>query len=128
VLLLNSFFLLNVIVLHNKWFIYKCYVYFFSARLEWDKSWVPVVIWCSPRVWEILRSSRGLVLSSSVVNLEVQSSGETRDYKIGFCCFIANLAELKSKSNNCLTWNQKNVTEQSDMSTHRLLFQWNSTI
>jgi len=35
---------------------------------------------------------------------------------------------LRSKSKDWLAWNQNNVSEWSDMSTHELSFQWASII
>ena len=49
--------------------------------------------------------------------------GQTKDYKIGICCFSAKHAALRSKSKDWLARNQNNVSERSDMSTHGLLFQ-----
>jgi hypothetical protein len=54
--------------------------------------------------------------------------GQTKDYEIGICCFSAKHAALKRKSKDWLPRNQNNVSERSDMSTRRLLFQWASTI
>ena len=54
-------------------------------------------------------------------------SGQTKDYKIGMCCFSAKHAALRSKSKDWLAGNQINVSEWSDMSTLGLLFQWAST-
>ena len=50
-------------------------------------------------------------------------SGQTKDYKIGICCFSAKHASLSRKSKDWLAWNQNNVSEWSDMSTRGLLFQ-----
>jgi hypothetical protein len=50
-------------------------------------------------------------------------SGQTKDYKIGICCFSAKHAALRKKSKDWLARNQNNVSEWSDMSTHELLFQ-----
>jgi hypothetical protein len=50
-------------------------------------------------------------------------SGQTKDYEIGICCFSAKHAGLKKKSKDWLDRNQDNVSEWSDMSTRRLLFQ-----
>jgi hypothetical protein len=44
-------------------------------------------------------------------------SGQTRDNKIGICCFSAKHAELRSKSKDWLAQNQNNVSEWGDMST-----------
>ena len=48
--------------------------------------------------------------------------GQTKDYKIGICCFSTKHAALKRKSKDWLIQNQNNVYEWSDMSTRRLLF------
>ena len=38
-------------------------------------------------------------------------SGQTKDYKIGVCCFSAKHASLRSKSKDWLARNQNNVSE-----------------
>ena len=64
------------------------------------------------------------VLSSSVVDRGFEpQSGQTKDYKIGICCFSAKHAALKRKSKDWLARNQENVSEWGDMSIHGLLFQ-----
>jgi hypothetical protein len=50
-------------------------------------------------------------------------SGQTKDYKIGICCFSAKHASLRSKSKDWLVRNQKYVSEWSDMAIRVLLFQ-----
>ena len=50
-------------------------------------------------------------------------SGQTKDYKIGICCFSAKHTALRRKSKDWLAWNQNNVSELSDMSTLGLLIQ-----
>ena len=50
-------------------------------------------------------------------------SGQTKDYKIGICCFSAKQTALRRKSNDWLTRNQNNVSKWGDMSIRRLLFQ-----
>jgi hypothetical protein len=52
-------------------------------------------------------------------------AGQTKDYKIGICCFSA---ALRRKSKDWLAQNQDNVSEWGNMSICRLLFQWASTI
>jgi hypothetical protein len=60
------------------------------------------------------------MLSSSAVDHAFESrSGQTKDYKIGICCFSA---ALRSKRKDCLARNQNNVSEWGDMSIRRLLF------
>jgi hypothetical protein len=64
------------------------------------------------------------VLASSAVDPGIESrSGQTKDYKIGICCFSAKHESLRRKSKDWLARNQNNVSEWSDMSTCRLLFQ-----
>jgi hypothetical protein len=54
------------------------------------------------------------LLASSAVYREFEpQSGQTKDYKIGNCCFYAKHTAR----------NQNNVLEWSDMVTRRLLFQ-----
>ena len=52
-------------------------------------------------------------------------SGQTKNYKIGICCFSAKHAALrrKSKTVDWLAWNQNNVSERRDIFTRGLLFQ-----
>ena len=50
-------------------------------------------------------------------------SGQTKDYKISICSFSAKHTALRRKSKDWLARNQNNVSERSDMSTQRLLFQ-----
>jgi hypothetical protein len=49
--------------------------------------------------------------------------GQTKDYEIGICYFFAKHAALRKKSKDWFGRNQNNVSEWSDMSTRRLLFQ-----
>jgi predicted LPLAT superfamily acyltransferase len=55
-------------------------------------------------------------------------SGQTKDYKICIFCFSAKHAALRRMSKDWLARNQNNVSEWSDMSIHKLLFQLASTI
>ena len=64
------------------------------------------------------------VLASSAVDHGFElRSGQTKDYKIGICCFSAKQAALRRKSKDWSARNQNNVSEWSDMSTRGLLFQ-----
>jgi hypothetical protein len=64
------------------------------------------------------------VLAFSAVDHGLEPrSGQTKDYKIGICCFSAKHAALRRKSKDVLARNQNNVSEWSDMSTRGLLFQ-----
>ena len=63
----------------------------------------------------------GSVLASSTVDRGFEIwSGQTKDYKIGICCFSAKHAALRRKSKDWLARDQNNVSEWSDMSTRLL--------
>jgi hypothetical protein len=49
-------------------------------------------------------------------------SCQTKEYKIGICCFSAENAALRRKSKDWLAQNQNNVSEWSDISIRRRLF------
>jgi hypothetical protein len=64
------------------------------------------------------------VLASSVVNRGFElRSGQTKDYKIGMCCFSAKHAALRRKREDWLARNQVNMSRWGDISIHGLLFQ-----
>ena len=64
------------------------------------------------------------VLAASAEDREfLPRSSETKDYKIGICCFSTKHAALRRKGKDWLALNQNNVSEWSDMSTRRLMFQ-----
>ena len=64
------------------------------------------------------------VLASTAIDRGFEpQSGQTKDYKIGNCCFSDKHAALRRKSKDRLARNQNNVSEWSDMSIRRLLFQ-----
>ena len=50
-------------------------------------------------------------------------SGQTKDYRIGMCCFSAKHTALRRKGKESLARNQDNVSEWGDMSIRGLLFQ-----
>ena len=55
------------------------------------------------------------VLVSSAVDRGFEPwSGQTKDYKIGMCCFSAKHAALRRKSKDWLARNQNNMSEWSD--------------
>ena len=57
------------------------------------------------------------VLALSAVDREFESrSYQTKDYKIGCCCFSAKQSVLRRKSKNWLPLNHDNVSEWGDMS------------
>ena len=58
------------------------------------------------------------VLASSAVDRGFKPrSGQTKDYKIGICCFTAKQAALRRKNKDWLAQNLNNVSELSNMST-----------
>ena len=64
------------------------------------------------------------VLTSSEVDRGFEHrSGQTKDNKIGICCFSGKHAAFRRKRKSWLARNQNNVSEWSDMSTRGLLFQ-----
>jgi hypothetical protein len=64
------------------------------------------------------------MLASSVIDQGFKPwSSQSKDYKIGICCFSTKNAALWSKSKDWLAWNQYNVSGWNDISTHILLFQ-----
>ena len=64
------------------------------------------------------------VLASSAVDRGFEPrSGQTKDYKIGICCFSAKHLAVRRKSKDWLALDQNNVSEWSDMSTRGVLFQ-----
>ena len=70
------------------------------------------------------------VLASCVIDRGFEPlSGQTKEYKIGICCFsLSTRVSLKIKSKYSLVCNQDNVSEWGDMSIRGLLFQWVRTI
>ena len=64
------------------------------------------------------------VLASSVIERGFEThSGQTKDYKIGICCFSAKHAALRRKSKECLARNRDNVSEWGGIFICGLLFQ-----
>ena len=63
------------------------------------------------------------VLASSVVDRGFEPrSGQTKDCKIGICCFSAMYAAFRRKRKDWLARNQDNVPKWGDMSIRGLLF------
>ena len=59
-----------------------------------------------------------IVFASSAVDRGFEPwLGQTKDYKIGICCFSAKNAALRSKNKDWLVRNQNNVSEWSDART-----------
>ena len=64
------------------------------------------------------------VLTSNAVDCGFEPpSGQTKDYKIGICCFCAKHTALRRKSKDWMAQNQINcLSEWDDMSIHGLCF------
>ena len=76
------------------------------------------------KLWDCIGGVVVSVLASSAVDDGFEPrSGQSKDYKIGICCFSAKHTTLRRKSKDWLTQNQNNVSEWSDMSIRELLFQ-----
>ena len=61
------------------------------------------------------------VLASSDVDRGFEPrSGQTKDYKVGMCCFFTNHAALRRKSKDWLARNQDNVSGWGGMFIHGL--------
>ena len=59
------------------------------------------------------------VLATSAVDRGFEPrSGQTKDYKIGICCFSATHAALRRNIKYWLAWNQDNVSEWGVISIH----------
>ena len=56
-----------------------------------------------------------MLVSSAVDRVFEPLSGQTKDYKIGICCFSAKYAALKNKNKDWLARNQDNVSEWGDI-------------
>ena len=64
------------------------------------------------------------VLASSVVHHGFDPrSGQTKNLKIGFCCFSAKHTALRRKSKDWLARNRDNLSKWGNMPFCRLLFQ-----
>ena len=104
---------------NNYWFKCRSYTYF-----NWHDGMLP---------WPAGANRTGGLMvrevSSSVIDCVFEPrSGQTKDYKIGICCFPDKHATLRRKSKDWLYWNWSNVSEWADMSIRGLLFRWTSTI
>ena len=70
-----------------------------------------------------------IVFASSVVDRGFEPRlDQTKDYKIGICCFFAKNAALRSKGKDWLARTQDNMSKCSNMAIRGLLFQWASII
>ena len=64
------------------------------------------------------------MLTSSVVDRGFEPQwANTKDYKIGICCFSAKQAKLRRNSKDWFARNQDSVSMRGDMSIRGMLFQ-----
>jgi hypothetical protein len=64
------------------------------------------------------------VLNSSAVDRQFEPRlGQTKDYKVGICCFSTKHVTLRKNNKDWLARNQDNMSEWGDMSIRGLLFQ-----
>jgi hypothetical protein len=109
-----------------------------SSNLSWDNdlhciTWLQVCFHYVPEQHSFLSNRIGdamvSVFASSAVDRGLEyRCGQTKDNKIGICCFSAKHAALRRKRQDWLARNQDNVSESGDRSIRGLLFQWTSTI
>ena len=100
----------NTFVLHFKYF--SKYSMFFLGH-----SGVLHQIYWQPRYnWNIIESG------------VKHYNYNTNPYKIGICCFSDKHAAVRRKRKDWLARNQNSVSEWSNVSIRRLLFQWASTV
>ena len=64
-----------------------------------------------------------MLASSAIYRGLKPRPGQTKDYKIGICCFSAKRTILKRKIKDCLAQNQDNVSQWGDMSIRGMFFQ-----
>ena len=64
-----------------------------------------------------------ILITVNNLHCHIRTTGQTKDYKIGICCFSAKHAALRRKSEDWLARNQNSVSEWGNMSIHGLLFQ-----
>ena len=121
-LMVSFLFLLKVISL-SLLYLFDSKYYIFSLRISIRRHFVCLCRTIS-RFYNCIVGVGVIELASSAVDRGFEPrSGQTKDYKIGICCFSAKHAALRRKSKDWLSQNQDNVSEWSDMSISGLLFQ-----
>jgi hypothetical protein len=108
-------------------------IFIFTKLAKSENEYTFMYITINPRIYRyvkelIIKNHIGglmaSVLTSSAVDHGIEPrSGQTKEYKIGICCFSAKHIALRRKSKDLLARNQNNVSEWSDRSTRGLLFQ-----
>ena len=92
-------------------------IYFCSARLDFSISYKESGLIQSTEISLYLAFMVSVLASSAIdCGYELRSC-QTKEYKIGICCFSAKNAALRRKSKDWLARNQNNVSEWSDIST-----------
>jgi hypothetical protein len=86
----------------------------FSNNILKDNKKKKKKIYIGNRIGSIMVS----VLASSTIDCGYEPrSGQTKECKIGICCFSAKNASLRRKSKDWLARNRNNVSKWSDIST-----------
>ena len=81
----------------------------FHLYVQLETHSVPIIMNCSGDVMVRVHAS------SAVDRGFNPRSGQTKDYRIGICCFSAKHAALRSKNTDWLAWNQDTVSEWGNM-------------
>ena len=106
----------------------------FIVQSHWNNSpWVDMLLHSNTLFWFQANPFLFFLLNAACLTEKQHMQifeviGLTRPTEIGICYFSARHATLRKKSKDWFAWNQNNVSEWSDMSTHGLLFQRASTI
>ena len=80
---------------------------------------------CYPINTNRINGVMGSVLALSAVDRGFESrSGQTKDYKIGICCFSAKYPTLRRKNKDWLARNQDIVSEWGNMSIRSQKYYW----
>ena len=90
----------------------------YTSLVSWDILYKPLSYRSMNRIGGVMVS---VLISSAVDRGFEPQSDQTKDNKIGICCFCV-------RHKDWLARNQNNVSEWSDRSTRGLLFQWASII
>ena len=112
--------------------LYPTHFFFLIVKYYWFEVLIVKYYWFEVVLFKILQRHSMLwkdggvmvgVLAPSVVDRGFEHrSGQTKDHRIGICCFSAKHVALRRNSKDWLARNRNNVSEWSDFSTHGLLF------
>ena len=92
-------------------------IYFCSVKLDFSISYKESGLLQSTEISLYLAFMASVLASRAIYCGYELRSCQTKEYKIGICCFFARNAALRRKSKDWLARNQNNVSEWSDIST-----------